>query len=101
MARVLASLNKSTDGLAVTSCDAYFWVMIPPLDQTDYSVVVKHRAPPPKSWRWEIYCAGKPSAIEHSAVYFQTMTSANKAGKEALKQLFDKLDSERLPLPLL
>jgi hypothetical protein len=78
-----------------------FWIMIPPLDQTDYSVVVKHRAPPPKSWRWEIYRAGRPSAIEHSAVYFQTMTSANKAGKEALKQLFDKLNSERLPLPLL
>jgi hypothetical protein len=29
------------------------------------------------------------------------MTAASKAGKEALKQLLDKLHSERLPLPLL
>ena len=27
-------------------------------DETDYSVVVKSRAPPPNSWRWEIYRAG-------------------------------------------
>ena len=61
-----------------------------PIDQTDYSVVVKHRAPPPKSWRWEIYRAGRQSPIEQSSVYFQTMAAANRAGKEALKQLLDK-----------
>ena len=27
-------------------------------DETEYSVVVKSRAPPPNSWRWEIYRAG-------------------------------------------
>lgn len=75
--------------------------MIMPLDQSDYSVVVKHRAPAPKSWRWEIYRAGRPSAIEQSAVYFQTMTSASRAGKEALRQLLIKLESERLPGPLM
>ena len=30
-------------------------------DQTDFSVVVKHRASPPKPWRWEIYRAGRTS----------------------------------------
>jgi hypothetical protein len=75
--------------------------MIMPLDQTDYSVVVKHRAPPPKSWRWEIYRAGRGSAVAQSAAFFPTMTAASKAGKVALKQLLEKLHSERLPLPLL
>jgi hypothetical protein len=65
------------------------------VDETDYSVVVKNRAPPPKSWRWEIYRAGRTSHIEHSSVYFQTMTMASRAGKEALKQLLDKLDSQQ------
>jgi hypothetical protein len=65
------------------------------VDETDYSVVVKNRAPPPKSWRWEIYRAGRTSPIEHSSIYFQTMTMASRAGKEALKQLLDKLDSQQ------
>ena len=71
-----------------------------PIDHTDYSVVVKLRAPPPNSWKWEIYRAGRTSAIEQSPLYFQTMTTASRAGKEALKQLLDKLHSERLPWPL-
>ena len=77
-----------------------FQSVIMSLDPTDYSVVVKHRAPPPKSWRWEIYRAGRTSPIEHSSVYFQTMTMASRAGKEALKQLLDKLHSQRLRWPL-
>ena len=56
-------------------------------DQTDFSVVVKNRAPPPKPWRWEIYRAGRSSPIEQSAVLYETMTEANRAGKEALKLL--------------
>jgi hypothetical protein len=47
--------------------------MTMPIDQTDYSVVVKLRAPPPKSWRWEIYRAGRQSAVQvapgNAAVY--------------------------------
>jgi hypothetical protein len=73
------------------------------LDQTDYSVVVKLRARPPMAWRWEIYRAGRSSPIQQSTVYFQTMTMAGKAGKEALKQLLDKQDklySQRLRWPL-
>jgi hypothetical protein len=71
-------------------------------DQIDYSVVVKHRAPPPKSWRWEIYRAGRSNPVAQSSVYFETMAMASRAGKEALKQLLDKQDklcSERLRRP--
>jgi hypothetical protein len=58
-----------------------------PFDQTDFSVVVKIRAPPPKPWRWEIYRAGRKSPIECSSVLYETVEAANRAGKEALKQL--------------
>jgi len=60
-------------------------------DRTDYSVVVKNRAPLPNSWKWEIYRAGRLSPIEQSSVYFHSMVTANRAGKEALKQLLGKL----------
>jgi hypothetical protein len=56
-------------------------------DRSDFSVIVKNRAPPPKPWRWEIYRAGRKSPIECSSVYFETVEAANRAGKEALKQL--------------
>jgi hypothetical protein len=56
-------------------------------DQTDFSVVVEHRAAPPKPWRWEIYRAGRTSPIECSSVRYETVESANRAGKEALKLL--------------
>src|SRR5205814_5162028 len=60
-------------------------------DPDDYSVVVKHRAPPPNSWRWEIYRAGRSSPIRQSTTYFHTMAAASKEGKEALKQLLDRI----------
>ena len=50
-------------------------------ERTDYSVVVKNRAPPPKAWRWEIYRAGNASQIKQSSVYFETMAAARQAGK--------------------
>jgi hypothetical protein len=56
-------------------------------DHTDFSVVVKNRAPPPKPWRWEIYRAGRSSPIEQSEVLYETMTEANRAGKKALQLL--------------
>jgi hypothetical protein len=69
----------------------------------DHSVVVKHRAPPPRPWRWEIYRAGRSNPVAQSSIYYETMTMASKAGKEALKQLLDKqrkLYSQRLRRPL-
>jgi hypothetical protein len=56
-------------------------------DQTDFSVVVKNRASPPKPWRWEIYRAGRNSPIECSSVLYETVTAANRAGKQALEEL--------------
>jgi hypothetical protein len=67
-----------------------------PIDQSDYSVVVKLRAPPPASWRWEIYRAGRQSPVEQASVYFHTRAAASRAGREALGKLLDKLHSQRL-----
>ncbi len=55
------------------------------LEHTDFSVVVKNRARPPKPWRWEIYRAGRTSPVDHSEVYFESMSEASRAGKAALK----------------
>jgi hypothetical protein len=57
------------------------------IDHADFSVVVKNRAPPPKSWRWEIYRAGRASPIERSETFFETVHEANRAGKAALRLL--------------
>ena len=60
-------------------------------ERADYSVVVKNRAPPPKSWRWEIYRAGNAGQIKQSSIYFETVSAARQAGKKALKELIEKL----------
>ena len=60
-------------------------------DSTDYSMVVKYRAPLPRPWRWEIYRAGRQSPVEHSEEFFDLRSAANVAGKAALDQLISKL----------
>jgi hypothetical protein len=62
-------------------------------DRTDYSVVVKNRAPPPKAWKWEIYRAGNAKTIKQSPICYDSMAAARRAGKEALKNLLEKLFS--------
>ena len=62
-------------------------------DLTDYSVVVKNRRKPPNPWTWEIYRAGRSSPIKQSSVSFPTIAMANRAGKEALRKLLEKLYS--------
>ena len=62
-------------------------------DRADYSLVLKLRDNPPNSWRWEIHRAGRSGPIKHSLVAFRTMVTANRAGKEALKELLNKLFS--------
>jgi hypothetical protein len=57
------------------------------IDHADFSVVVKDSAPAPKSWRWEIYRAGRRSPIAHSKDFFESITQAEHAGKVALRQL--------------
>jgi len=53
-------------------------------------VVVNNRAAPPKPWQWEIYRAGRPSAIERSKAFFETETEANRAAKLALHLLLSE-----------
>jgi hypothetical protein len=62
-------------------------------DQTDFSVVIRNRAPPPKPWRWEIYRAGRNSPIACSDIFFETMAAAQRAGKQALKELLTDFPS--------
>jgi hypothetical protein len=69
--------------------------MLDEYEQDDFSVVVKSRGQPPNRWRWEIYRAGRSSAVEQSATFFPTMTAAHKAGKDALARLFKKLEESR------
>jgi hypothetical protein len=61
-----------------------------PFSSADYSVVIKNRAPPPKAWRWEIHRAGAARSIKQSTVYFDSMTSARRAGADALEQYLDE-----------
>lgn len=53
-------------------------------DHSDFSVVVKNRERSPSPWKWEIYRAGRNSAIKQSEVSFSTVTEANRAGRKAL-----------------
>jgi hypothetical protein len=77
--------------LAFTGSRVHIPAMDKDFDPTDYSVVVKHRAPPPNPWRWEIYRAGRSSPVERSSIYFQSRGTANLAGRAALTRLLEKL----------
>jgi hypothetical protein len=52
----------------------------------DYSLAIKNRGRPPKSWRWEIYTAGKSKPVRQSD-FFATMSEATRTGKAALAGL--------------
>ena len=60
------------------------------VEPEDFSVVVKNRARAPKPWRWEIYRAGRASAIACSERFFETATEASRAGKAALKLMLSE-----------
>jgi len=79
--------------LAFRRVRAHRWAMLKDFDPTDYSIVVKSRAPLPKPWRWEIYCAGKRQPIQRSDVFFESREKASATGKEALARLLEKLTS--------
>jgi hypothetical protein len=51
--------------------------------ENDYSLAIKNRGRPPKSWRWEIYTAGKSKPVRQSD-FFETMSEATRTGKAAL-----------------
>jgi hypothetical protein len=52
----------------------------------DYTLAIKNKGRPPKSWRWEIYAAGKSKPVQQSD-FFATMSAATRAGKAALAAL--------------
>jgi hypothetical protein len=79
--------------LAFDASQAHIPAMTNEFDPTDYSVVVKSRAPLPKPWRWEIYCAGKRQPIQRSDVFFESRERASATGKEALAKLLEKLST--------
>jgi hypothetical protein len=56
----------------------------------DFSIVVRRSAPPPRPWRWEIYRAGRKSAIQCSETFFKTVIEADRAGKAALVLLLSE-----------
>jgi hypothetical protein len=60
------------------------------IEHADFSVVVRNKAPLPKPWQWEIYRAGRNSAIERSKAFFETATEANRAGKVALRLMLSE-----------
>lgn len=76
-----------------SSVFAQFTLLIRPLvviEHEDFSVVVKGSALSPTSWHWEIYRAGRSSAIERSKAFFETAREANRAGKLALRLLLSE-----------
>jgi hypothetical protein len=79
--------------LAIFTGRAHMCAMLKDFDPTDYSVVVKSRAPLPRPWRWEIYCAGKRQPIQRSDVFFESREKASATGKEALAKLLEKLST--------
>jgi len=51
----------------------------------DYTLAIKNKGRPPKSWRWEIYETGKNKPVTQSE-FFET-SEATRMGKTALAEL--------------
>jgi hypothetical protein len=60
------------------------------LKRSDYHLAVKLNGSSSGLWRWEIHCAGRSGPVEKSPTYFESMSAATKAGKEALTLLLDR-----------
>jgi hypothetical protein len=58
----------------------------PSFNPVDYTLAIKNKGRPPKSWRWEIYAAGKSKPVRQSE-FFETMSEATRAGKMALAEI--------------
>jgi hypothetical protein len=63
-------------------------------DNSDFSVVVKLREKPPRPWRWEIYRAGRYSAVLKSVESYQSADAAHKFGRRALKLFLSECPPE-------
>jgi hypothetical protein len=58
----------------------------PSFDPFDYTLAIKNKGRLPKSWRWEIYAAGKSKPLRQSE-FFGTMSEATRDGKMASAQI--------------
>jgi hypothetical protein len=79
-----------TDALASGCWRAYACGMYVQAKRVDFSVAIKSRGKPPNPWRWEIYRAGRSTAVALSSDFFPTTGAAFRAGKQALAELFEK-----------
>jgi hypothetical protein len=84
------ALSSSTSHTNIRTWLRFFGYYRFMIEHSDFSVVVKNRARPPKPWRWEIYRAGRTSPIEHSKAFFESMAEASRAGKVALGLLLSE-----------
>jgi hypothetical protein len=84
-------------------CSLYFWRVVFVAAFTvnakmshhpDFAVVVKNRDRPPNPWRWEIFRAGRNSAVKQSSECFSTMSEASSAGKKALNLFLSEFQDE-------
>jgi hypothetical protein len=54
-------------------------------DLADYAVIVKIRGSGNKPWKWEITAPGKKQPVRQSTESFDSMSTALRAGREALR----------------
>jgi hypothetical protein len=72
--------------LASQNLDSTRMEKAPSFTPSDYTLAIKNKGRPPRSWRWEIYAAGKSKPVQQSD-FFETMSEATRAGKAALAEL--------------
>jgi hypothetical protein len=59
-------------------------------DPADYAVIVKIRASGNKPWKWEITAPGKKQPVRQSSESFESMSTALRAGREALRMYLQR-----------
>jgi hypothetical protein len=79
-----SDISASHPELLLPEFDAY--TNIETSTMHDYTLAIKNKGRPPKSWRWEIYEAGKNKPVRQSE-FFETMSEATRTGKTALAEL--------------
>jgi len=79
-----SDILASRPELIPPECDVYANIDTPAF--YDYTLAIKNKGRPPKSWRWEIYSPGKNKPVLQSD-FFERMSEATRAGKAALAEL--------------
>jgi len=69
--------------------------MTRPPGKDEYSVVVVQRGRFPFRWKWEIYRNGRPVPVRFRDGNFRQESTAEAAGKEALRKFLEALAREQ------